>query len=412
MAGEQTGPPRRPGASRRQFLFGGAVAGLGAAGAIGATYALSSTGAAPTSADAAATVLNGARTAPFHGAHQAGVETPAQAHAVFTALDLNSDVDRNGLRRLMQLLTDDAARLTQGRPALADTEVELATTPAGLTVTFGFGPGLVARAAATGPAWLRPLPAFSIDRLRDEFSGGDLMIHVGADEPMAVAHATRMLLKDTRSFASVRWAQSGFRRAYGTAVKGTAMRILFGQVDETVNPVPGSADFASVVWAEDGWLAGGTSMVLRRIEMNLDTWDELDRPGRELAVGRTLDTGAPLTGSKDTDEPDFGAVSATGFPVIPEFSHLRRARSDDARERIFRRSYNYDDQPTGPGVSNSGLVFVSYQADVDAQFLPIQRRLDDLDLLNKWTTPIGSAVFAIPPGCEQGRYIGETLLES
>jgi dye decolorizing peroxidase len=340
------------------------------------------------------------------------VETPAQAHSVFTALDLNSDVDRNGLRRLMQLLTDDAARLTQGRPALADTEVELATTPAGLTVTFGFGPGLVARAAATGPAWLRPLPAFSIDRLQDEFSGGDLLIHVGADEPMAVAHATRMLLKDTRSFASVRWAQNGFRRAYGTSADGTAMRNLFGQVDETVNPEPGSADFASVVWSEDGWLAGGTSMVLRRIEMNLDTWDELDRPGRELAVGRTLDTGAPLTGSRESDEPDFEAVSATGFPVIPEFSHLRRARSDDASQRIFRRSYNYDDHPAGAGVSNSGLVFVSYQSDVDKQFVPIQRRLDELDLLNQWTTPIGSAVFAIPPGCEPGGYIGETLLES
>lgn len=412
MAGEQTGPPRRPGASRRQFLFGGAVAGLGAAGAIGATYALSSTGPAPTSTDAAATVLNGARTVPFHGAHQAGVETPAQAHSVFTALDLNSDVDRDGLRRLMRLLSDDAARLTQGRPALADTEVELATTPAGLTVTFGFGPRLVARAAATGPAWLRPLPAFSIDRLQDEFTGGDLLIHIGADEPMAVAHATRMLLKDTRSFASVRWAQKGFRRAYGTSAEGTAMRNLFGQVDETVNPVPGSTDFASVVWSADGWLAGGTSMVLRRIEMNLDTWDELDRPGRELAVGRTLDTGAPLTGSRESDEPDFEAVSPTGFPVIPEFSHLRRARSDDTGQRIFRRSYNYDDHPAGGGVSNSGLVFVSYQSDVDKQFVPIQRRLDELDLLNKWTTPIGSAVFAIPPGCEPGGYIGETLLES
>ena len=43
-------------------------------------------------------------------------------------------------------------------------------------------------------------------------------------------------------------------------------------------------------------------------------------------------------------------------------------------------------------------------------FTPIQRRLDDLDLLNEWTTPIGSAVFAVPPGCDHGGYIGETLL--
>ncbi len=53
---------------------------------------------------------------------------------------------KEALGRLLPLLTDDARRLTQGRPALADTEPELATDPARLTVTFGFGPGLFAAA--------------------------------------------------------------------------------------------------------------------------------------------------------------------------------------------------------------------------------------------------------------------------
>ncbi len=89
---------------------------------------------------------------------------------------------------------------------------------------------------------------------------------------------------------------------------------------------------------------------------------------------------------------------------------MRRARSEDTRQRIFRRAYNYDDAPVGEQISSSGLLFVSYQADVDAQFVPLQQRLDELDLLNEWTTPIGSAVFAIPPGCAEGGFIGETLL--
>ena len=63
-------------------------------------------------------------------------------------------------------------------------------------------------------------------------------------------------------------------------------------------------------------------------------------------------------------------------------------------------------------MSRSGLLFGSFQADVSRQFTPLQRRLDELDLLNTWTTPIGSAVFAIPPGCEAGGYIGETLLDA
>ena len=78
--------------------------------------------------------------------------------------------------------------------------------------------------------------------------------------------------------------------------------------------------------------------------------------------------------------------------------------------RIFRRAYNYDDGLSEDGVADSGLLFASYQADVDRQFLPIQRRLAEADLLNDWTTPIGSAVFAIPPGCREGGWIGETLL--
>ncbi|WEK62138.1 MAG: Dyp-type peroxidase [Candidatus Microbacterium colombiense] len=396
----------RSGSTRRQFLLGGAVAGVGAAAAIGVDYALTRTDAAPA---APSTPMNGESTVPFFGAHQAGVDTAAQAHGSFLALDLLDTTDRDGLMRLLRILTDDAARLTQGLPALADSEPELALSPARLTVTFGFGPRLVARAAAQAPDWLAPLPAFTVDRLLPEFGDGDLLLQIAGDDPLTVAHAARMLLKDSRSFATLRWSQSGFRRAYGTERPGTTMRNLFGQVDGTTNPQPGTKNFDEVVWSADGWLTGGTGIVVRRIRMDLDKWDRLDRSGREASVGRTLANGAPLTGSKEFDEPDFTANTAIGFPVIPQFAHIRRARGDDGVQ-IFRRAYNYDERPSGVGVSESGLIFVSFQADVARQFTPMQRRLDELDLLNEWTTPIGSAVFAVPPGCREGGFIGETLL--
>lgn len=397
---------RRSGPSRRQFLLGGAVAGVGAATAIGVDYALNQ----QATAAPASVPLNGAEVVPFRGVHQAGIDTDAQAHSAFVALDLHDSTDRDALVRMMGILTDDASRLTQGTPALADSEPELAVSPARLTVTFGFGPGFVARANGNAPTWLGPLPAFSIDRLQPEYSDGDLLIQIAADDPLTVAHTTRMLLKDSRSFATVRWTQHGFRRAYGSVAPGTTMRNLFGQVDGTTNPKPGTTDFDTVVWATTGWLAGGTSTVIRRTHMDLDKWDRLDRSGREQSVGRTLNNGAPLTGAKEHDEPDFTATTAIGFPVIPEFSHLRRARSENTAERIFRRAYNYDNTPTGEQISDSGLIFVSYQADVAAQFTPIQQRLADLDLLNEWTVPIGSAVFAIPPGCDPDGFIGDTLL--
>lgn len=396
----------RAGSTRRQFLLGGAVAGVGAAAAIGADLAVSNTD-GPAAEPAA---LNGEQTVAFYGAHQAGIDTAAQANGLFVALDLLDGTTREDLVRMMRILTDDAARLTQGSPALADSEPELATVPARLTVTFGFGPRFVARARGAAPGWLKALPAFAVDRLLPEFSDGDLLLQIAADDPLAVAHTARMLLKDTRSFASVRWSQQGFRRAHGSVRPGTTMRNLFGQVDGTSNPAPGTADFDQVVWNRDGWLAGGTSAVVRRIGMDLDKWDRLDRGGREQSVGRYLSNGAPLTGTDEFDEPDFEATTPIGFPVIPEFSHVRRARSENTAERIFRRGYNYDDRPIGEAVSLSGLIFVSFQADVDRQFVPIQKRLDQLDLLNEWTVPIGSAVFAIPPGCAEGGFVGETLL--
>ncbi|TFD41690.1 Dyp-type peroxidase [Cryobacterium sp. TMT1-2-1] len=404
-------PPAGRRLSRRHLLLGGAAAGIGAAGAIGIDLAGRAGGkAAEPPAEAA---LTGAATVPFYGAHQAGIETAPQAHVTYLALDLADQTDKAALRRMLRILTDDAARLSQGEGALADAEPELAVRPARLTVTIGFGRRLVERAGGAAPGWLRPLPAFGVDRLEPAWGGGDLLLQVGSDDPLTVAHATRMLLKDSRSFGALRWVQTGFRRASGSEKPGTTMRNLFGQVDGTVNLVPGTPDFEKLVWgAADGpgWLAGGTGFVLRRIRMDLDKWDGLDRPGREASVGRTLTNGAPLTGSRETDEPDFAAKTAIGFPVIPEFSHLRRARSADPNERILRRGYNYNDAPTGGSISNAGLLFASFQADVDRQFVPIQRRLDELDLLGEWTTPIGSAVFAIPPGCEEGGYIGETLV--
>ena len=50
--------------------------------------------------------------------------------------------------------------------------------------------------------------------------------------------------------------------------------------------------------------------VLRRIAMDLDKWDAVDRVGRENTIGRTLDPGAPLTGGRERDPLDLDAEDA------------------------------------------------------------------------------------------------------
>ncbi|MFD2797108.1 Dyp-type peroxidase [Promicromonospora vindobonensis] len=408
---------RRPadrGVSRRGFLMGGAAAGVGAVGGMSLSLLTDPHASGPAPADAppptppTAATPEGRRRVAFHGRHQPGITTPPQAAITYVALDLDETTDRAALRQLLQLLSDDAERLMRGEPALADLEPELAAPEASLTVTFGFGPELVRRVAGDSavPGWLRPLPRFAIDRLEPGWSGGDLLLQVGSDDSLTLAHAVRVLLRDSRAFARPRWTQHGFRRPPTTGMIGT--RNHFGQVDGTSNPVPGTADFDAAVWTHDGpgWLADGTSLVLRRIRMDMDGWDKTDRHSREQSVGRSLATGAPLTGATEIDDPDLDAVGPTGFPVIHDLAHVRSARVNAAERRIFRRAYNYAE---GPDSSSPGQLFASYQADVDRQFVPIQERLSAADLLNQWTTPVGSGVYALPGGCRPGSYVGEPL---
>lgn len=406
-SGDSDTPAPTTSVSRRGLLAaGGAVAATSVGVAAG--YALAGQPTAPAAAPEADDSL-----VPFHAPHQAGIATQPQTHAAFLAFDLRGATDRAAAVRLMKLLTDDARRLTAATPVLGDQEPELARTPARLTFTFGFGPRFFTQLGLTQrqPSGLTELPAFGIDQLKPQFCDGDLLVQVCADDPLVLAHAVRQVTKTTRSFAKPRWVQRGFTQPRVALHGAEVSRNLMGQLDGTVNPVPATPDFDAVVWAgpQTGWFAGGTTLVLRRITMQLDTWDELDTPDKELTIGRRLASGAPLTGTAATDQADFAAVDANGLPVIPPFSHMARARPHQQNDRFLRRPYNYDDSNVESG-ADAGLLFVTYQADIAAQYLPVQQRLAEQDLLNAWTVPIGSAVFALPPGCDENGYIGEGLL--
>ncbi len=396
--------------SRRRILIGGAAA-AGVAGA--------SVWAAAEAGRSTRPVTFGAETVPFFGEHQAGIATPPQSNAMFVGLDLVSDparAARDVLQAVLKLWTADAQRLTQGSAALADTEPELALRPARLTVTVGFGPTLFDRVglARLRPASAHPIPPMPTDRLEQRWGATDLMLQICADDPVVVAHASRVLVKNVRGLADERWRQLGFRTARSADPEGTTGRNLMGQVDGTVNPVAGTPDFDQVVWSDGGaqpWMAGGTMMVLRRIQMHLDAWDALDRASKELVVGRRLDNGAPLTGEKETDPVDV-TVMRDGIPVIPPNAHAALAHAQQPEERLLRRPYNYDDAPAPGEVSNSGLIFVAFQRDIDRQFLPIQQRLAKSDAMNRWITAIGSAVYVIPPGVAPGGFLGSQLFEA
>lgn len=393
--------------SRRVFLAGAGVAS--------SSVALAACSREGEGSSEAATLHSA--TIAFDGAHQSGVATATQANLNLVGFNLKDGVDADGIRNLMQLWTEDARELAAGRNPLSSLEPEMVERPANLTITCGFGERVFDIAASGAkPQWLHDIPDMPREQLSDDWAQTDLVLQICSDDAVVCAWATRHMTRAGMDYVRTAWVQQGFMNAYGSIPEGHTPRNLFGQVDGTVNP-RSDDEFADQVFTDDG----SSSLVVRRIAMDLDDWERLDRTSREEAVGRRLSDGAPLTGDDEFDAPDLDARDEYGLPVIDMNSHMARAMppADHPEQKFLRRPYNYN-LPPEPGseqLSNAGLVFLAYQKDPDVQFTPVLRRLLEADRLNEWTTHIGSAVYWIPPGtAEPGSgeardaFWGETVL--
>lgn len=347
------------------------------------------------------------------GTHQPGVAASMTSVTEVVALDLLPALRRSGdaaaLGRLMRVWSSDVEALAAGRGTSGDTAPWLASGNADLTVTVGLGPRLFEGPwQLEAPRGFARVPTMRHDRLDDAWSGGDLVVVVAGRDGTTVGHGVRRMVADAAPFATLRWRQAGSWQPHDPQGRPQTGRNLFGQVDGSANPRPGTDLFDQTVWLRDGVWAGGTSLVVRRIRMDLPTWDELTRSEQERSVGRDLDRGAPLTGGGEFDDVDLGAREEGRF-VVTENSHVRRSHpSTNGGRRIFRKGVNYEHFHAGR--SEAGLLFLSFQADLGDQFVPIQRTLDAADELNEWTTAVGSAEFAVLPGFAEGEWLGQPLL--
>ncbi len=423
----------RFGLSRRGAL---GAAGLGVAG-LGAAFAggmATSRATGPTAAD----VITPAAAYPFHGAHQAGIVTPAQDRLHFAAFDVTSR-SRDDLVALLKAWTDAAARMTQGQGAGPlgptsgsyqappdDTGEAIGLPPAGLTITFGFGPTLFRSGgkdrfglAARQPAALQRLPHFPGDQLVAERSDGDLCIQACAEDPQVAVHAIRNLARIAFGTASIRWSQLGFGRTSSTTQGQSTPRNLFGFKDGTANlKAEETADVDGNVWVAAGddpradWLSGGSYLVARRINMRIEIWDRQSLGDQEAFVGRSKAEGAPLSGGTEFSAPDFTLKGTGDLPIIPTDSHVRLAHPDNFRgAKMLRRGYNFVDGSTGIGRLDAGLFFIAYVKDPRTHYIPIQNALARNDALQEYLQHTGSGVFAVPPGAAAGEFVGQALFD-
>ena len=411
--------------SRRGLLGSGAAA----AGVVGA-YAVGHEAAGGPGSPTAATPGDAvASSYEFRGEHQAGIVTPAQDRLHFAAFDVRTE-SRDELVALLKAWTEAAERMTRGEGAGPigptqgaadlppdDTGEAIGLPPAGLTITFGFGPGLFTRFGLEErrPAALRDLPHFPGDNLDPARSGGDLCIQACAQDPQVAVHAIRNLARIGFGTVAVRWSQLGFGRTSTTSTTQSTPRNLFGFKDGTANVKAEESDaLDDFVWVQDSddgadWLAGGSYLVARRINMTIEVWDRQPLADQEGFVGRTKDSGAPLSGGKEFTEPDFRMPGREG-PVIPRDAHVRivhPTKNDGAR--MLRRGYNFVDGSDALGGLDAGLFFIAFVRDPDRQFVPLQNRMAKMDSLMEYLKFTSSAVFAVPPGAGPGEYVGQAL---
>jgi deferrochelatase/peroxidase EfeB len=358
--------------------------------------------------------------------HQAGIATPMQDRLYFAAFNVETK-DALELKRVLKEWTLAAERMSRGADAGPigaasgmpeappdDTGEALDLPAARVTLTIGFGPTIFDHRfgfAAQKPADFVNLPTFAGDVVEATQSQADLMIQVCADDDQVAFHAIRNLIRIAKGTMATVWLQAGFSGAAKASASSHTPRNLFGFKDGTANlNVNDASETGEHLWVDRGWMAGGTYMAVRNFRFDIETWDRSALIEQEQVFGRSKGQGAPLSGGDEFAKPDFTAKNASGELAIAKDSHMALAHpSKHGGAKILRRAFNYSNGTDRVARIDAGLLFISFQKDIEKQFVPIQRALANNDRMNEYVTVIGSAVYACPPGLSAGQFWGHQL---
>ncbi|WP_222119119.1 Dyp-type peroxidase [Microbacterium sp. 1.5R] len=328
---------------------------------------------------------------PPEGERQAGIASPSavQSQLLVAVFDLDGEA-----APLLAAVGETIVALASGRhPGLAGIE------PGDLTVTVGVGHRLASAVLPDGPG-SAALDAYPREDVDERHRHGDVVVQICASDPLVPPLAMTALLDDHPALGE-RWRQRGARGPSVAVRDGhTAPRNVLGFVDGIAAPVTPD-ELAESVWIPDGPAAGGSIMVVRRMEIDLTTFRRLPIAAQEAVIGRRRDDSAPLSGGDISDDVNLQAKAPDGAYLIPVDAHVRRAHPRPAGVPLMlRRSYSTDDP--------LGLLFVSYQAELRT-FTQTMERMSESDALLDLTTTTAAGAFLALPGFDAQHPLGSTI---
>ena len=372
--------PERSGISRRRYLR----LAVGVGGAVGLSACLD--------ADGSATVPAGDP-----------ASRPERQHAWNDALDTDDDGNyrppEHHVLLPLELVTEPTpAAREQVEHAFESLERSYERSPAGLLFAVGYSDSYF----DTGSPIPEPKPLTSMES--PEFDGFDAIVHLSSDNPQVVIEADEALLGEIDAPNGIEVEDSIadiFERATPrrTGFVGEGLPARHTDMDGVPDSIPDNAPFfmgfrsgfagsqapEDRITIEDGPFAGGTTMHVSSLDLQLETWFEQDNHFQRVAkiyspehansgVGTIGEELGSSTGVAGDIASRTEADAREG--LVGHAQKAARARDEDGTPPLLRRDFNTVDG------DRPGLHFVSYQRSI-ADFVRVRDAMTGADLTGK-----------------------------
>ncbi|MES3517896.1 MAG: Dyp-type peroxidase [Natronomonas sp.] len=307
-------------------------------------------------------------------------------HRVLLPLRLTTEPDK-----------DDSHRVES---AFRTLEQAYEYSPDGLLFSVGYSPSYFGRIGGESPI---PEPEALTSMESPDFDDFDAIVHLASDSPEVVLEAEEALLgnADPNGLEPDATLSGVFERAEPrrTGFVGDGLPAQHTDVDGVPDSVPEEAPFfmgfrsgfsgsqapEDRVTIQDGPFAGGTTLHVSTMDLNLRQWFEQDNHFQRVAkmfspehaddgVGEIGEELGAATGASavadDTEE------HARTRGMVGHAQKAARARDEDGTPPLLRRDFNTIDETVGEG---PGVHFVAYQRTID-DFVRVREAMTGADL--------------------------------